>query len=58
MYEFAMADDQKYKESNVILEKALIRESRGIRDPVSSNTRNSSPSTNSTQSDDDKDISV
>lgn len=58
MYEFAMADDQKYKESHVILEKALIKESRGIRDPVNANHRHSSPSTNSTQSDEDKELSV
>lgn len=31
MYEFAKNDDQKYKESKVILEKNLIRESNGLR---------------------------
>ncbi|KJH47793.1 yippee putative zinc-binding protein [Dictyocaulus viviparus] len=34
MYEFAMEDSQRYKESRVILEKALIDEIDGFRDPA------------------------
>ncbi|KAE9419994.1 hypothetical protein Angca_005708, partial [Angiostrongylus cantonensis] len=33
MYEFAMEDSQRYKESRVILEKALVDEVDGFRDP-------------------------
>ncbi|VDM57618.1 unnamed protein product [Angiostrongylus costaricensis] len=34
MYEFAMEDSQRYKESRVILEKALVDEVDGFRDPA------------------------
>ena len=30
MYEFALEENQRYKESHVILEKALIREKEGF----------------------------
>lgn len=30
MYEFAAAEDQRYKESKIILEKSLIQENAGI----------------------------
>ncbi|VDO17127.1 unnamed protein product [Brugia timori] len=34
MYEYAMNEPQKYKESKVILERALIEMSEGIDNPV------------------------
>ncbi|TMS39030.1 hypothetical protein L596_005625 [Steinernema carpocapsae] len=34
MYEYAIEEDQRYKESRVILEKALIEERDGIPDPL------------------------
>lgn len=32
IYEFALEENQKYKEGKVILERALVTESEGIRD--------------------------
>lgn len=34
MYEFALEENQRYKESRVILEKALIREKDGIEEEI------------------------
>ena len=34
MYEFALEEQQRYKESHVILEKALIKEKDGIEEEI------------------------
>jgi len=34
MYEFALEETQRYKESHVILEKALIKERDGIEEEI------------------------